>query len=157
HSDADPGKVVPNGGSVQIDGDYGVLTIYANGDYSYLRNDGTPGGVEDVFTYTLTDGDGDTTTATLTIGIADNFPNPPADGTVLLDDDTQLGGVAGGPGDRSPDTQNTSGNLVANGGDGDLDYFFSATQNLPTGFTSSVSTLAGVQTLEISQGGTVVI
>lgn len=55
-----------------IQGQYGTLTIDAQGNYSYVRSAGTPGGVSDVFTYRLTDGDGDTSTATLTISIADS-------------------------------------------------------------------------------------
>ncbi|OWQ92884.1 beta strand repeat-containing protein [Sphingopyxis witflariensis] len=58
------------GGVVQ--GQYGTLTIDAQGNYSYVRNVNTPGGVSDVFTYRLTDGDGDTSTATLTISIGDS-------------------------------------------------------------------------------------
>ncbi|WP_206046935.1 Ig-like domain-containing protein [Mangrovimicrobium sediminis] len=54
-----------------IAGAFGVLTVFSDGTYSYVRNPGTPGGVEDVFTYTLKDGDGDLVTATLTIGIRD--------------------------------------------------------------------------------------
>ena len=42
-----------------IQGSFGVLTLAADGSYSYTRNAGTAGGVNDVFTYTLTDGDGD--------------------------------------------------------------------------------------------------
>ena len=42
-----------------IHGTYGDLTLGANGDYSYVRNAGSPGGVNDVFTYTIKDGDGD--------------------------------------------------------------------------------------------------
>ncbi|WP_046863564.1 DUF5801 repeats-in-toxin domain-containing protein [Microvirga massiliensis] len=61
-------------GATVIDGQYGRLTISANGEYSYTRNPGTPGGVSDVFTYTLTDGDGDSDTATLTISIGDGAP-----------------------------------------------------------------------------------
>src|SRR5262249_5114759 len=52
-------------GDTMINGQYGVLTIHADGSYSYQRNDGTPGGVNDVFTYILTDGDGDSSSATL--------------------------------------------------------------------------------------------
>src|SRR5690554_4911743 len=63
--------LVPESGSVEVAGEYGVLTIAADGSYSYVRNAGTPGGVSDVFTYTLTDADGDSDTATLTIAIAD--------------------------------------------------------------------------------------
>ncbi|WP_404297801.1 retention module-containing protein [Halomonas sp.] len=62
---------VPESGTVDVTGEYGVLTIEADGSYSYARNPGTPGGVQDVFTYTLTDADGDSDTATLTIGIGD--------------------------------------------------------------------------------------
>ncbi|WP_447932829.1 beta strand repeat-containing protein [Sphingopyxis fribergensis] len=54
-----------------VQGQYGTLTINAQGGYTYVRNPGTPGGVNDVFSYQITDGDGDTSTATLTIGIAD--------------------------------------------------------------------------------------
>ncbi|MBJ7438893.1 MAG: VCBS domain-containing protein [Sphingopyxis sp.] len=55
-----------------IQGQYGTLTIDAQGNYSYVRGANTPGGVTDVFTYRLTDGDGDTSTATLTISIGDS-------------------------------------------------------------------------------------
>ncbi len=61
-------------GVFTVNGQYGVLTINEDGSYSYARNAGTPGGVSDVFTYTLTDGDGDTDTATLTISIGDSTP-----------------------------------------------------------------------------------
>ncbi|HTD89408.1 MAG TPA: retention module-containing protein, partial [Burkholderiales bacterium] len=63
------------GGILTINGQYGVLTIQANGDYSYTRNAGTPGGVVDTFRYTLTDGDGDPAAANLTINIGDSTPN----------------------------------------------------------------------------------
>ncbi|HVO03182.1 MAG TPA: Ig-like domain-containing protein [Candidatus Cybelea sp.] len=53
----------------KIDGNYGTLTLDADGHYTYTRNAHTPGGVDDVFTYTLTDGDGDKSSTTLTIHI----------------------------------------------------------------------------------------
>ena len=82
-----------------LNGLYGVLTLNANGSYSYVRNAGTPGGVSDVFTYTLRDGDGDTSTATLTINIRD--------GGVTLDlpdgsDDGQVVSEAGLPNGSDP-------------------------------------------------------
>jgi len=61
-------------GNLVINGQYGVLTIGADGEYSYVRNPGTAGGVSDVFTYTLSDGDTDTDTATLTINIGNDVP-----------------------------------------------------------------------------------
>ena len=64
---------------------YGVLTLNADGSYSYVRNANAPGDVSDVFTYTITDGDGDTDTATLTITLDNSTPTitdltPEADG-----------------------------------------------------------------------------
>ncbi|MGX7926335.1 Ig-like domain-containing protein [Tsuneonella sp. HG094] len=54
-----------------VNGQYGTLTIAANGAFSYTRNPGTPGGVTDTFSYTIRDGDGDLDTANLVITIAD--------------------------------------------------------------------------------------
>ncbi|MGA0604091.1 Ig-like domain-containing protein [Caulobacter sp. KR2-114] len=62
------------GGGVTVTGTYGDLTIQQDGSYSYVRHAGTPGGVSDVFNYTLTDGDGDTSTTTLTIAIGNAIP-----------------------------------------------------------------------------------
>ncbi|WP_292471160.1 VCBS domain-containing protein, partial [Mesorhizobium sp.] len=59
---------------VQVQGTYGKLTLAADGTYSYVRDAGTPGGVNDVFTYTIKDGDGDTSHTTLTISIGDSTP-----------------------------------------------------------------------------------
>ena len=65
-------------------------------------NAGSPGGVSDVFTYTLTDGDGDAVTATLTISIADTTPQigdltPAANGgdVTVDEDDLPARGVGG--------------------------------------------------------------
>ncbi|HVF36931.1 MAG TPA: DUF5801 repeats-in-toxin domain-containing protein, partial [Sphingomicrobium sp.] len=142
-----------------IAGQYGVLTIAADGTYSYARDPASPGGVSDLFTYTLLDGDGDTTTATLTISIANATPNLPDPAAVLLDDDALANGNPGGPGGTDDvDSQGTPGTLLGTGGDGDLDYFFSATQTVPAGFTANVSAVVGgVQTLTITQTGVGVV
>ena len=58
------------GGSFQANGQYGVLSMDADGNFNYVRNAGTPDGVEDVFQYTLADADGQTSSTTLTIDIA---------------------------------------------------------------------------------------
>lgn len=63
-----------NNGSIEIQGQYGKLTLNADGTYSYQRDPNTAGGVDDVFTYTITDGDGDQATASLTIKIGDAEP-----------------------------------------------------------------------------------
>ena len=59
-----------NGGTISVTGAYGVLTINADGSYSY-RASGKAGsaGNADVFTYTITDGNGLQSTTTLTINI----------------------------------------------------------------------------------------
>ena len=126
-------------GSLTAHGTYGTLEINADGSYTYSKTAAVVGSVDDVFTYFIADADGDKTAATLTIHITNNAPLAPGNVTVLLDDDA-LGGNAGGPGDQDPDTQGTTGTLVATGGDGDLDYFISGTQALPTGFTSTTTT-----------------
>ncbi|WP_395021711.1 beta strand repeat-containing protein, partial [Dongia sp.] len=54
-----------------LQGEYGKLTLHADGSYSYTRDPGTKGGVDDVFNYTITDKDGDSSTANLTIHIGD--------------------------------------------------------------------------------------
>ncbi|MCS6046501.1 Ig-like domain-containing protein [Klebsiella pneumoniae subsp. pneumoniae] len=59
-----------NGGTISVTGAYGVLTINADGSYSYQAS-GKAGsaGNADVFTYTITDGNGLQSTTTLTINI----------------------------------------------------------------------------------------
>ncbi|HYC95465.1 MAG TPA: Ig-like domain-containing protein, partial [Sphingomicrobium sp.] len=142
----------PAGGFVVV-GQYGTLTMQADGSYSYVRADGAPGNFQDVFTYTLTDGDGDSDTATLTIDISDAAPNLPDPAAVLLDDDALAGGNAGGTGD-DVDSQGTPGQLAGSGGDGDLDYGFTGLDTLPAGF--SVNTVNAGQ-IQILQGATVVL
>ncbi|MGB4107428.1 MAG: DUF5801 repeats-in-toxin domain-containing protein [Alphaproteobacteria bacterium] len=56
---------VPAVGTVNINGTNGVLTIAANGQYTYTPNDNKDG--SDVFTYTMDDYDNDTASAKLTI------------------------------------------------------------------------------------------
>ncbi|MDX8482529.1 tandem-95 repeat protein, partial [Mesorhizobium sp. VK24D] len=70
-------NAVTNGGVTTVTGAHGVLTVYANGDYSYHANPNGGTG-NDVFTYTITDGDGDTSPATLTIAVTNGQPQPVA-------------------------------------------------------------------------------
>ncbi len=85
---------VPAAGTVNVVGDYGTLTIAADGTYSYTANSINPDGT-DVFTYTLRDADGDTDTANLSIVVTsiDDQPiiTPPG---IEVVDDTNL---ASGP------------------------------------------------------------
>ncbi|MFM5885851.1 MAG: DUF5801 repeats-in-toxin domain-containing protein [Novosphingobium sp.] len=133
-------------------GQYGDLTLNADGSYSYVRNAGTAGGVNDTFTYTVTDHDGDTTTATLVISIEDARPFVGPNQAVLLDDDVFAGGNPGGTGD-DVDGANTSGTLAASGGDGALAWAMTSFSS-PGGFSASLVTPS---LLEIRQGSTLVM
>ncbi|MBA4764271.1 MAG: tandem-95 repeat protein [Erythrobacter sp.] len=100
-----------------IQGEYGTLTIAADGSYSYTRNPGTEGGVSDSFTYTITDGDGDTATANLVIAIADSpvvvdLPVAGGDGTLV----DEAGLPAGS--DAASDSEFTSGAFTYDAPDG---------------------------------------
>src|SRR5262249_29838776 len=114
----------------QVAGQYGTLTINEDGSYSYTRNAGTPGGVSDVFTYTLTDGDGDPSTATLTINIGDNTPtvqvptgNEPGHvvdeaGLPARGGEPQGTGEEAAPGANGDPSETTSGTIAFTAGDG---------------------------------------
>lgn len=78
---------VPSSGSVNITGAHGILTISANGQYSYKATSvGT-----DVFTYKIMDFDGDKSYATLTIKVDDLDTCPVVGDSAKTVDDTNLG------------------------------------------------------------------
>nr|WP_241264572.1 Ig-like domain-containing protein [Marinobacter daepoensis] len=76
-SNNSPGNTASDDGSgtLTIVGEYGSLEVRPDGSYTYQRSPGSPGGVQDVFTYTIDDGEGGTDTATLTIGLPDGVPS----------------------------------------------------------------------------------
>ena len=142
-------------GNFTVTGQYGSLVINQDGSYTYTRTSSAGGNASDVFTYTLRDGDGDTTTATLTISLPNSTPSANTPAVVQLDDDALAGGNAGGTGDDA-NSANTPGTLTGTGGDGDLDFYFSAAQTgLPDGFSVDPTSTAGV--LKILQGATLVL
>ncbi|MGB7388399.1 MAG: DUF5801 repeats-in-toxin domain-containing protein [Pseudomonas neustonica] len=119
HEDDASETNVPGAGNLVIDGEYGKLTIHSDGSYSYQRAAGTPGGVQDVFTYTITDGDGDTANAELTINIADATPTadvPTAGGASTT---VYEAGLPGGS-DSIADRATTSGTIEFTSADGVL-------------------------------------
>lgn len=69
NDDGETWQEILEGGAVTIEGAYGTLTLYSNGEYSYTLNDSAPQGAEDVFSYQVQDGDGDQSSAILTIDI----------------------------------------------------------------------------------------
>jgi len=140
-----------SGGFLSIHGSFGTLAIDANGNYTYTRDAGAPGAVQDVFTYTLTDADGDSVTATLTININDSAPTG-GNVNVGLDDDALAGGNSGGVGD-DPNSVNATGTLPGSGGDAPLTFGVLLT-GAPAGFTY-VSGGAGI--VLVQQGGTTVL
>src|SRR5690606_6885909 len=114
---------VPATGTTTINGAYGVLTLAANGTYSYVRNAGSQGGKSDVFTYTLTDGDADSVTAKLTINIGDGTPTitlPTAggDGTVVYESGLPVRGAEPAGSNAAATTETTSGTIGFNSPDG---------------------------------------
>src|SRR5262249_23572816 len=118
------------GNNFQVDGQYGKLTINEDGSYSYTRNAGTPGGVSDQFTYTLTDGDGDTSQTTLTISIGDNTPTlhvPTGDeaghvvnekGLPARGGEPEGSGEEAAPGANGDPSETTAGTITFTQGDG---------------------------------------
>ena len=148
---------VNEGGDFVVEGEFGVLTIDSEGNYSYVRNEGTPGGVEDVFTYTLTDGDGDTDTATLTIDIGDLDVTVGENPLVRTDDDAVPGaeGNPGGPED-DVDAQNLSGTLSGSGGDGGLTFDL-LTTGAPEGFSYVNGPNGSVLVQQVQNGSAVTV
>ena len=131
--------VTGSGGSAipgaPLAGLYGELTLNANGSYSYIRNPATPGGVTDVFTYTLTDADGDSSTATLTISIRDGgviltAPNGSADGQLVAEAGLPQGSDPGG-------TATTTGSFTFTVIDGPGHIFIGSTEVTAIGQTIS--------------------
>ncbi|AQA17125.1 hypothetical protein BST95_01730 [Halioglobus japonicus] len=115
-------------------GRYGVLEMNEDGSYQYTRNENTPGGVTDQFTYTLT-GDADFDNAELTITIGDrdaviSAPDLGASGTEVYEAGlpSGQGGEPGGSGEiadedgnnNSDPSETTMGSVVFSGDGGPL-------------------------------------
>ena len=115
---AGAGGSAPAGETVA--GEFGTLTLNADGSYSYTRIQDTPGGVSDTFSYTITDGDGDDARAELVIDIADapvnlDIPVAGEDGTLV--DEAGLGGPPAGS-TAATDAELTSGTFEFSTPDG---------------------------------------
>ena len=114
-----------------IQGEFGVLTLNADGSYTYVRDFNTPGGVEEVFNYTIIDQDGSTSTTTLTIEIEnaiDTVDVPTiGEGTTVNEGglpprgDEPVGtgeGADGDPDDNSDPSESTGSTISFNSPDG---------------------------------------
>ncbi|ART81669.1 hypothetical protein CBP31_02675 [Oceanisphaera profunda] len=128
----DTGTAVLNGVSTVIEGDFGSLTLNADGSYTYTSNANTelPDDAQDVFTYTIQDGDGDQSTTTLTINLSDSGLAISESPTLVVyekaldlekdGDDLAAGTVEGSDPDDTRET--ATGQLAATGGSGTLTY-----------------------------------
>ncbi|WP_265102620.1 VCBS domain-containing protein [Acinetobacter johnsonii] len=111
--------VTDDGTTLTIEGQYGTLILNkTTGEYGYERHEGTPGGVNEVFTYTLVDGDGDSSTASLTLVIGNSAPLvtlPSSDG-----ESTKVyeSGLNNGGSKASTDKETTSGTIAFTSPDG---------------------------------------
>jgi T1SS-143 domain-containing protein len=76
NSHGDVATVDAKSGDWQIQGSYGILTIGADGKYSYTLTTAAlhAGGEQETFTYTVTDQYGNVTTSTLSFTIANDVP-----------------------------------------------------------------------------------
>ena len=122
-----------------IQGAFGKLTLAADGSYSYTRDPGTAGGVNDVFTYTIKDGDGDLSHTTLTISIGNSPP------TI-----TNLTPAAGGG-----DVTVNEDDLLASRGAGESAGSDTSKESLTQTGTFTVSSPDGIKSLTID-GHTVI-
>ncbi len=142
-------------GNLVVNGEFGTLTIDAEGNYTYVPFADAPGGTEDVFTYTLTDGDGDVITATLTIINPDQTPTAGSNPVVQLDDDALVGGNPGGTND-DPNSVNATGTLSGSGGDGQLTFDL-LTTGAPAGFTYVDGPNGSILVQQVQDGVTVTV
>ncbi len=121
----DTGTVLVDAGTVgtTVNGLYGVLALNGDGSYSYARNPDSPGGVQDVFTYTLQDGDGDTSVTTLTIDIADSpvtltLPVSGDAGTIVEESGLPNRGAEPEGTNEPADSETTAGTITFDAPDG---------------------------------------
>ena len=87
------GQTVAANGAFQAPGQYGLLSINADGNFSYVRNANTPDGVKDVFNYTLADSAGANDSTTLTIDIAQVAAAAAGQGIVALPAGVELSDI----------------------------------------------------------------
>ena len=119
---------VAGGVGTGIAGTFGVLTLNADGSYSYDGNPDVvpPTGATDTFVYTITDGDGDTSTVTLTITLTDS-------GLAASNDDLTVDEAALSTGSNPSSTAETiTGTVVDNVTPGVAPYTYALLSN-PTG------------------------
>ena len=97
----------------RIDGQYGYITLNADGSYTYVSTaDAVTADAQDVFTYTVRDADGDLTHSTLTINVA-NVNLTPAPISKTVNESGLAGGSTAGTGHTVTDTVNLPSEVKA--------------------------------------------
>ncbi|MGI7062616.1 VCBS domain-containing protein, partial [Citrobacter amalonaticus] len=97
----------------RIDGQYGYITLNADGSYTYVSTaDAVTADAQDVFTYTVRDADGDLSHSTLTINVA-NVNLTPAPITNTVNESGLAGGSTAGTGHTVTDTVNLPSEVKA--------------------------------------------
>uniref|UniRef100_UPI003F74A040 Ig-like domain-containing protein n=1 Tax=Aeromonas caviae TaxID=648 RepID=UPI003F74A040 len=155
-----------NGAGTQVVGLYGVLTILANGAYTYqVTKNGSqlPADAREVFSYCVRDGDGDTTNSTLTISVNPVDSNGVPVHLPLTVDGTDLNDsivVRNGERAANPDRLDVSfgGNLLgevttSNGG---TDHIHAGTSYNKGSADQIVSSGAGNDHIETGSGNDVI-
>ncbi|WP_234921843.1 retention module-containing protein [Aeromonas caviae] len=155
-----------NGAGTQVVGLYGVLTILANGAYTYqVTKNGSqlPADAREVFSYSVRDGDGDTTNSTLTISVNPVDSNGVPVHLPLTVDGTDLNDsivVRNGERAANPDRLDVSfgGNLLgevttSNGG---TDHIHAGTSYNKGSADQIVSSGAGNDHIETGSGNDVI-
>ncbi|HEY8615016.1 Calx-beta domain-containing protein [Phenylobacterium sp.] len=103
-------------GRLSIAGQYGVLTVAPNGNYSYAANADAPAGATDGFSYWATDGDGDRASAGLTITLQAGSQPPPSTGGQVITSPGPGSTVTGGAGNDTLVASQGADVLTGNGG-----------------------------------------
>ncbi|MDO8945217.1 MAG: Ig-like domain-containing protein, partial [Desulfobacterales bacterium] len=111
---------VDSTGTMSVAGQYGTLTIAADGHYSYVASGSVVAESQDVFTYTMQDADGDYSHATLTITFTGDSNAPTAYDDAKDIDESGL---------RADGTESVSGTVVFDPG---LDIPATLTADLTT-------------------------
>ena len=106
------GTTSSTGVGTSITGDYGTLTLNANGSYSYKADPNKiTANAQDVFTYTVRDADGDLKTSTLTINVQDVTANPLTTVGSVREDGIDANGTQPAGTDASSSSNVVVGNL----------------------------------------------
>jgi len=119
-------STIASGSSAVVSGQYGQLTLGANGAYTYVVDNAnaavqallsSANTLSDTFTYRITDGNGGSATTTLTVSIQGANDNPTASDDYNVAKESLLTSGAYGAGD--PLGSRASGNVLSNDTDPD--------------------------------------